>query len=704
MKLVLHFKSSKRKIPLEISPESTPTEQVKQVLEKNAIPLSDLKQIRFEKHALNNLEDLDSWYQQMEELAVFNQTRNKRLLPHEQFNVRPTSAEEALAEFKRNYPKNRLWQLAVDGQLYSSITGHSATKAEPDHGWVEYCQREDNSLNAFFTGLNVALENLENPFISEELILALHAAVTNNVFLGTNEGIARGAYRVDPPFFNFVPSQGRMTVSGLADLLDKIENHALSGPDEEHGEGVMLWPKFQGSQPCFISPAKIKEERRKYVGEGDNLAFASFLIDQGTAIHYQAPANPQTLVQQTIARYNETIGTLSDPDDRLKLIGETTEALERIHPFGDANGRTFVNLLQNRLLIQNGFPPATLFEPNIYDVYGHHVEVLKRGILNTIAIYNGENVFGYPMHRRHPLYPEKPDTVHSNYHFLNSQAYFDQNQELKQFSMQYDFNPLLPLFESDNPSLREIHDALANTPSPLDKLDYITEAINQLAEQPDAIVRLHRVFNDLVDAIPTPRYSHTAEDFELRELYYQAQVRLDIHQQNPVIVQLMQRSDRPDFTLAEESNDLEKHKEKEKGKGKEKEPETIQRRTIEKQTDKNKAPAIQLNAREQDLLRTLRKYIRLRQVEAEPEKKSKHYKSHFLGVKGGHSAKVKIRAAKKLMALVEDKPFRGEKLHSLDAMDYSALTSSRLGQMMEPYLDIIQHYANRALKFQASGG
>ncbi|MDX1837955.1 hypothetical protein DIZ81_09955 [Legionella taurinensis] len=701
MKVVLYFESSNRKIPLDIKSESTPTEQVKHALEKNEIPLSDLKQIRFEKHALNNLEDLDSWYQQMEELAVYNQTRNKRLLPHEQFNVRPTSAEEALAEFKRNYPRNRLWQLAVDGQLYSSITGNSATKAEPDHGWVEYCQREDNSLNAFFTGLNLSLENLENPIISEELILALHATVTNNVFLGNNENIARGAYRVDSPFFNFFPSQGRMTVSGLADLLDKIENHALSGPDEEDGEGVMLWPKFQESSPCFITPASIKEERRKYVGEGDNLAFASFLISQGKAIHYQAPANPQSLVQQTIARYNETISTLSDPDAILQLIGETTEALERIHPFGDANGRTFVNLLQNRLLIQNGFPPATLFEPNIYDVYGHHADVLKRGILNTTAIYNGENVFGYPMHRRHPLYPEKPDPPYSNHYFLNSQAYFDQNQELRQFSMQYDFNPLLPLFESGKPSLRTLHDALANTASPLDKLDYITEAINQLAEQPDAIARLHRVFNDIVDAIPAPRYSHTAQDFELQELYYQAQVRLGTHQQNQIIVQLMQRSDKPDFALAEESNDVKKGKGKEKEK--EKEPEPIQeRKTIEKKTDK--APTSKLNAREQELLRTLRQYIGLRQVEAKSEKKSKHYKSNFLGVKGGHSAKVKIRAAKKLVALVEDKPFRGEKLHSLDAIDYSALTSSRLGQMMEPYLDIIQHYVNSAVNFQASGG
>lgn len=57
------------------------------------------------------------------------------------------------------------------------------------------------------------------------------------------------------------------------------------------------------------------------------------------------------------------------------------------------------------------------------------------------------------------------------------------------------------------------------------------------------------------------------------------------------------------------------------------------------------------------------------------------------------------------MALVQNKPFRGERIQSLDATDYSALTHSRLGQLMQPYMDIIQRYHKTGLEFnQASGG
>lgn len=63
-----------------------------------------------------------------------------------------------------------------------------------------------------------------------------------------------------------------------------------------------------------------------------------------------------------------------------------------------------------------------------------------------------------------------------------------------------------------------------------------------------------------------------------------------------------------------------------------------------------------------------------------------------IGIKLGHSAKQKIRAAKKLIALVENKPFRGKKIQSLNADDYNALTHSRLGQLTQPCVDILQGY------------
>ncbi|KTC94471.1 Fic family protein [Legionella erythra] len=701
MKIRLYFGTSNKDI--DINQKSSPSEQVKKALEENNIHPSDLKQIRFENHVLEDIDALDSWYRHMEELAAYNQTRNKRLLPHENVNITPTSRHEVLENFKKNYPKNRLWQLAVDGQLYSSMTGHSLVKADPEPGWVRYCERETNSLDAFFATLNVSLDNIEDLTLSEELILALHEGVTRDVHLGMNQRIQRGAYRDSSPHFSFSPKHGRITPTGLADLLNKIENNELNSPDEEDGYGILLWPKFHDGSRFFITPEKIKEERTKYVGDGDNLAFAEFLIDQCVEIYYQAPANPEALVQETIAHYNETIGTLSDPDDILELIGKTTEAFERIHPFGDANGRTFVNLLQNRLLIQNGFPPATLFEPNLYDVYGHHVDVLKRGILNTLAIYNGENVFGYPMHKHHPLYPEHPDPIHSNSFLLNSQAYFDWNENLKSFSMQYHYNPLFEFFESGHFSSKTIQDAIAHVQNPLDKLDYVSEAIKHQAQNGKAMILLDQVFNEIVSSIPAPNYTQTPEDFEAQELYYQAQLRLRAHQQNEAVVKLSLPAEQD--VNPSGKDEAGKTDEKEKEKEKELQPEGLRQRPPGTKTIKDKIPEVKPDTKEQALLEVLHHYITMRQVEADSEKKSKHYKTRVIGIKLGHSAKDKIRAAKKLMALVQNKPFRGERIQSLDATDYSALTHSRLGQLMQPYMDIIQRYHKTGLEFnQASGG
>ena len=69
------------------------------------------------------------------------------------------------------------------------------------------------------------------------------------------------------------------------------------------------------------------------------------------------------------------------------VIGKTIQSLERIHPLVNANGRTFVNILLNILLMEHGFPPATFYQPNIFDAFDELVEALKSSIANTLKIY-----------------------------------------------------------------------------------------------------------------------------------------------------------------------------------------------------------------------------------------------------------------------------------------------------------------------------
>ena len=115
------------------------------------------------------------------------------------------------------------------------------------------------------------------------------------------------------------------------------------------------------------------------------------------AISYHAPHdNIDKLVEISLKQYNSTITLATTDDQKLEIIGNTIQQLERIHPFIDCNGRAIVNLLLNFLLIKEGFPPATFFEPNVFDAFGHLVDVIKKGIANTIEIYNGNRkLFGF---------------------------------------------------------------------------------------------------------------------------------------------------------------------------------------------------------------------------------------------------------------------------------------------------------------------
>lgn len=122
------------------------------------------------------------------------------LLPEPQHAVhrsteipRLSNPEEALSHFKKNYPRDRLWQLAVDGALYSPWecayqARHDAgydsklkDKKRPERGWRLYELREPGSLAAFFRGLKRAMQDIEDKTISEQLIKDLHAAVSINV-------------------------------------------------------------------------------------------------------------------------------------------------------------------------------------------------------------------------------------------------------------------------------------------------------------------------------------------------------------------------------------------------------------------------------------------------------------------------------------------------------------------------------------------
>jgi hypothetical protein len=516
---------SKQRFEINIDNQSmlSPAEQVKNFMVEKDINYEDLDALEYENARINNLDYFDDWCKKMEDLTNHNMRQCKELMEDEPFDIRPTNAQQALSEFYSNYPRNRIWQLAVDGQLYTQITGNSKEqiiKKTDNKGWFHYENRERGSLKAFFWGINISLEHIEEKKISLDLINNIHFCVTNAVH-GLEGEIIRGGYRNTEVNLNLYTDTGRVTIEGLEDLLNKIERREL-------GSAVL----FLGSTDTkekedkfYINQENISEIKSQLLEEQkittkDNLALAVHLISKFSRFKYQAPEYSEIgeLTEQTIEHYNQNLSRVSTPEETLELIGKTIESFQRIHPYGDANGRVFVNLLQNRLLIQHGFPPATFFQPNLYDIYGHHVAVLKRGILNTIIIYNSGNPFGYYMHKENST---------------NEQAFFLEMDELNRFKAQFFTNPLFALLSTvdySNIGENDILKLLSFTDDLLLKLDCIDEILDHLdPEQYELINRIHKVYKQLVQNVPSPQYNQTTSDFVLQELNIQIEKRVRTH-------------------------------------------------------------------------------------------------------------------------------------------------------------------------------
>ena len=84
------------------------------------------------------------------------------------------------------------------------------------------------------------------------------------------------------------------------------------------------------------------------------------------------------------------------------------------------------------MLIENGFPPATFFQPNLFDAFDDIVSVIKRGIANTLEIYsdyknhNKTNFFGIETSELEEKIQKKIDKLKSE---LDT-AHEDRNQLL----------------------------------------------------------------------------------------------------------------------------------------------------------------------------------------------------------------------------------------------------------------------------------
>ncbi|WP_167554586.1 Fic family protein [Legionella israelensis] len=85
--------------------------------------------------------------------------------------------------------------------------------------------------------------------------------------------------------------------------------------------------------------------------------------------------------QNYIDRYKEEIKNAVNTDEKLTAIVRFIQDMHQYHPFADGNGRTFIFLLLNKLLLQNNLSPAAVPVPGRFTGWSTEslVEEVKKG-------------------------------------------------------------------------------------------------------------------------------------------------------------------------------------------------------------------------------------------------------------------------------------------------------------------------------------
>lgn len=221
---------------------------------------------------------------------------------------------------------HQLWRLVINGDMHAV-------------GYGCFDRREPGYLDGMMVGLQRMLETVDAP-PTADLLNVLHHAAVHGVSDGTRDGGFVTGFRATGSSFGLLPGQ-TMSLQGMIELQDKLATGILHGWSNLAGQGRM---------PALSSSVKT-------------------------------PAEVRTKVDVLFGRYHAEIAAADTEDAKLTAIVRCVQDLEQVHPFTDGNIRTMVFLLGNKLLMQNGMPPAIYADPNVFDAFSEKelVAIVKQG-------------------------------------------------------------------------------------------------------------------------------------------------------------------------------------------------------------------------------------------------------------------------------------------------------------------------------------
>lgn len=283
-------------------------------------------------------------------------------------------------------PPIRWIELVVDGHLL-----------QLERGYVRYENREPGAIEQALNALAFSIENRKTP-LSVNHIKAIQSRILTNV-----EGIFEaasinlGQFRPGNERVCFDISKSRCTLEGLTDFL--IAHRTKSNTATlKNAEGIDY----------------LTTDAYQYTAEE---IYNKIIMLHYCAPYYQTNQELEAAVESLIQGYHQEIAIAIEPLNKLFIIVKYIQRFEQLHPFFDGNGRTFINVLLNTLLISNHFYPAIFFEPNVFDLYSitQLVNVVIEGmwLFEYIALHPTEPLF-YDHLSLPPSEQERLETMSNN--------------------------------------------------------------------------------------------------------------------------------------------------------------------------------------------------------------------------------------------------------------------------------------------------
>lgn len=305
----------------------------------------------------------------------------------------------------RRFDPAQLFRLFVDGRFHKKY-----------EGWVGYEAGERGSVQALLDGLSLMVDRFDlSAGLETTYLLALHKTCMAGVHtrnLKSSPGDLR-FLNAGMPFFAKTTTRENIHEILAMRRGDGTAVFNTAGFDKpaEQLDADAVYAAIQ---------ARGKLNYRNWYPELDAGTQAALRQQRGLSAFYEAKHHVQMQfarrVEAIVARFNASIAATyagSGPaatspapadgaavaDARLHAIALLVRELELLHPFPDGNCRTVACVLLTQLLLNHGFPPALLENPNLDGEYSlaQWIGEIRNGMAaaETLLRDPSARVYGY---------------------------------------------------------------------------------------------------------------------------------------------------------------------------------------------------------------------------------------------------------------------------------------------------------------------